>query len=264
MCPKIKKIDKRMEAESVSLLRHLLDLELKRVKEDNNVDMIFFIGIDGRIFASNIPTALTPPQFHLLNLIRENMRHICRQLKAENLKTSIQQYNEGTVVISGVGNNAFLVFLLTRQLEGSEIQKFIDNVTKASLVMNHLFELRPITPESLEGYNDEIADELQKLSRLLFVEKFEETRGYKKNMEILKHLKKKLADVIGIGNVDEVVTITFNELGTAAQYMTDDLWLKFTEKIIDEHIRRLSGDMVADKCKKTWMPEIEEKIGSFL
>lgn len=261
---KIRKIDKRMEAESVSLLRHLLDLELKRVREENKVDMIMFVGIDGRVFSSQIPIILTPKQFHLLNLFRVNKEHICRQLKAENLRLSIQQYSEGTVVISGVGKSAFLVFLMTRELEGNEMQQFNDNVLNASIVMNHLFELRPITPEALEGYSEDVADELQKLSRLLFVEKFEETRGYKKNMEILNHLKKKLADAIGIGNVDEVVTLTFNEMGTAARYMTDDLWLKFTEKVINEHIRKLSGDMVADKCLKSWIPEIQEKIKSFL
>lgn len=264
MMDRIQKIDKRMEAESVSMLKHLLDLELKRVREENNVDIIMFIGVDGRVFSSYIPNMLTAQQFHLLNLTKGNMEYICKQLKAENLKFSIQQYNHGTVAISGVGENAFLVFLMTKVLGSSEIEKFHNNVLNASIVMNHIFELRPITPESLEGYSEDVANELQKLSRLLFVEKFDQTRGFKKNMEILSYLKNKLAEVIGIGNVDEVLTITFNELGTAARYMTDDLWLKFTEKVVNEHIRKLSGDLVADKCMRSWVPEIEEKLKSFL
>lgn len=264
MMGKIQKIDKRLEAESVSLLRHLLDLELKRVKEENNVDIIMFIGVDGRVFSSHIPDVLDAKQFHLLNLVRGNMEHICMQLKAENLSFSIQQYKGGTVVTSGVGRNAFLILLLTRVLEGSEIQGFHDRIVNASAVMNHIFELRPITPESLSGYDESVAGELQKLSRLLFVEKFDQTRGFKKNMEILAHLKKKLAEAVGVGNVDEIVTITFNEMGTSAKYMTDELWMKFTEKVINEHVRKLSGDMVADKCLKSWVPEIKEKIESFL
>jgi hypothetical protein len=264
MMGKTRKVDKRLEAESVTLLKHLLDLELKRVREENNVDIIMFMGVDGRVFSSYIPDVLNPKQFHLLTLVRGNMEHICQQLKAENLSFSIQQYKGGTVVISGVGKNAFLILMLTRELEGSEIQGFTTNIVNASTVMNHIFELRPITPESLSGYDESVANELQKLSRLLFVEKFDQTRGFKKNMEILKHLKKKLAEVVGVGNVDEIVTITFNELGTSAKYMTDEQWMEFTEKVINEHIRKLSGDMVADKCLKSWVPEVKEKIESFL
>jgi hypothetical protein len=264
MVGKIQKMDKRLEAESVSLLRHLLDLELKRVKEENDVDIIMFMGVDGRVFSSHIPDMLDAKQFHLLNLVRGNMEHICMQLKAENLSFSIQQYEGGSVVISGVGKSAFLILLLTRVLEASEIQEFHDKVVNASIVMNHIFELRPITPEALSGYDESVANELQKLSRLLFVEKFDQTRGFKKNMEILALLKKKLAQVVGVGNVDEIVTLTFNELGTTAKFMTDEQWMQFTEKVISEHIRKLSGDMVADKCLKSWIPEIKEKIESFL
>jgi hypothetical protein len=79
------------------------------------------------------------------------------------------------------------------------------------------------------------------------VEKFDQTRGFKKNMEILALLKKKLAQVVGVGNVDEIITLTFNELGTSAKYITDEQWMQFTEKVINEHIRKLGGDMVADK-----------------
>jgi hypothetical protein len=264
MGSKVKKIDKRMEAETVALLKHLLDLELNRVREENEVDMIMFIGIDGRIFSSYIPNQLTAGQFHLLNLIKANMEHICKQMKAENMTFSIQQYSRGAAVISGVGKNAFLVLLMTRDLDGGAIQKVHDSVVKASVVMNHLFQLKPITPKEMEGYSEDVVEELQKLSRLLFVEKFDQTRGYKKNMEILSYLKGKISEAVGIGNVDEVVTLTFNELGTSARYMSDDQWLEFTEKVINEHVRRLSGDTVADKCMESWVPEVKEKLKSFL
>jgi predicted regulator of Ras-like GTPase activity (Roadblock/LC7/MglB family) len=145
MMGKIQKMDKRLEAESVSLLRHLLDLELKRVKEENDVDIIMFIGVDGRVFSSHIPDVLNPKQFHLLTLVRGNMEHICMQLKAENLSFSIQQYEGGSVVISGVGKNAFLILLLTRVLEAGEIQEFHDKVVNASVVMKHCCSWRSST-----------------------------------------------------------------------------------------------------------------------
>jgi hypothetical protein len=55
-----------------------------------------------------------------------------------------------------------------------------------------------------------------------------------------------------------------NELGTSAAYMKDSDWLKFVERVIDHHIKARSGDIVADKCRKTWVPEVERKLKSFV
>jgi hypothetical protein len=259
-----KRIDKRMEAETVVQLKYMLEMELKRIKELNEVDIIMFIGIDGRIFSSLIPPVLNAPQFRLLNLVKGNLTSICSQLKAENLKFSIQQYKTGTLIISGVGNNCFLASIFTKPLEMSSIGVTVSRIINGSTVLNHLFELKPIKPEVLAGYNKEVAEELEKLTRQLFVEKFDETREYKRNMELLKFIKKKIGSVLGIGAVDEIVTVTLNEMGTTPPYMKDKDWLTFIQMIIDKQIKKASGDIVADECRRTWIPEIERKLKSFV
>ncbi len=259
-----KTIDKRMEASTVVQLKHMLEMELKRIKKNNNIDMIMFIGIDGRIFSSLIPQLLDAPQFKLLNLVKGNLPYICGQLKAENLTISIQQYKHGSVIISGVGKNCFLVSILSKPVELDNIGPTVSSIINGSTVLNHLFELRPITPEAMADYEKEVSEELAKLTRLLFVEKFDETREYKRNMELLKFIKKKIGSIMGIGAVDEVVTLTLNEMGTTPAYMKEKDWLTFVQMIIDNHIKRTSGDIEADKCRTTWIPEIERKLKSFV
>lgn len=259
-----KKIDKRMEAETVVQLKHMLEIELKRIQEANDIDIIMFVGIDGRIFSSIIPPMLNATQFRFLNMVKTNLTYICQQLKGENLKVSIQQYEFGTIIISGVGDNCFLASVLTKDLKIDSMGPVVSRIINGSIVMNHLFELRPITPEELEGYDEEVAKELSKLTRLLFVEKFEDTREYKRNMDLLDFLKKKISSVVGIGAVDEVITLTMNEMGKSPAYMKDKDWLKFVSLVIDNQIKERSGDIVAEECKTTWIPEVERKLKSFV
>ncbi len=259
-----KKIDKRMEAKTVVQLKHMFDMELKRIKEDNGIDIIMFVGVDGRIFASIIPQMLDPVQFKFLNLLKGNLNYVCGQLQAYNLKVSIQQYDTGTIVISGVGANCFLASIFSKPLSIDSMAPTITNLINGSTVLNHLFEQRPISPDQLADYDKAVKDELDKLTRQLFVEKFDETREYKRNMELLKFLKQKIGSVVGIGAVDEIVTVTMNEMGTSPAYMKEKDWLKFVERIIDAHIKTRSGDIVADECRKTWVPEVERKLKSFV
>ncbi len=259
-----KKIDKRMEAKTVVQLKHMFDMELRHIKEDNDIDMLMFVGIDGRIFASIIPPILNPIQFKFLNLVKGNLTSICSQLKGDKMKVSIQQYEFGSVIISSIGDNSFLASVLTTPLDIDTMGPTVTNIINGSTVLNHLFEQRPITAESIEGYDKAVQDKLTKLTRQLFVEKFEETRGYKRNMELLKFLKQKISSVVGIGAVDEIVTLTMNELGLSAAYMKDKDWLKFVDMVINKHIQERSGDIVADECKRTWVPEVERKLKSFV
>ncbi len=259
-----KQMEKTMQAKSTALLKHLLEMELRRFKKDLEIDMLMFIGVDGRIFASHIPPKLSSKQYYLLNLVKKNLQHVCNQLKGENLKISIQQYKEGVVMIAGVGDNAFLVAIISKQLEIEQMSSYIKAGTNAAAVLKHIFELRPITDEVLKNYPDEIASELKKLRRLLFVERFETTREYKKNIEVLNYIKKKLTEVVGVGAVDEIVTVTFNELGTSAPYMTDANWLLFMERVIKGHVQSMRGEIIADECYRTWIPTVQAKLKSFV
>lgn len=259
-----KRIDKTLDAENVMLLKHLLEMELRRLREDNGIDIVLFIGVDGRTFASQIPNELSAPQFRLLNLIKGNLPYICGQLYAENLKFSIQQYKKSTVIITGVGDNAFLASLLAKEVDLTNMQGLVKNLLKSSTVLRHVFELRPLTAEAMQGYDEEVVEELKKLSRLLFVEKFEDTRSFKRNQELLADMKKKIGGVVGVGKVEEIITLTFNEMGTTFAYMTNDQWMAFLKAVIEQHIRKLSGDLVADECVRTWIPELERKLKSFV
>lgn len=258
-----KDIDKRMEAGTAAMLKHMLEIELRNVKERNEVDAIMFMGIDGRMFSSNIPVDLTPPQYRLLNLVKAHIPHICGQLSSENLRISVQYYSEGTIVIAGVGDNAFLVLLFARRIDFSEMENILENADDAGTVLNHLFESRPITPGAMRDYKDNVCAELTDLSRQLFVERFEDTSEYKKNMEILKFVKQKIQDTLGVGAVDEIVMFSFNELGTSAAYMNDDLWRRFVENVI-ERIEKMGGEVVAQKFASSSVPEIEKKLRSFV
>lgn len=260
----IKKIDKTLEAENITLLKHLLSLELRRLCSDNDIDMAFFMGVDGRIFSSHIPLQLSPIQFRLMNLIKANLKHICGQLQTENMNISIQQFKDGTIMISGVGDNAFLVSIIGKNVEIAQIQDTIGAVTVASAVLKHILEVKPLNERVLAAYPPAVSAELKKLSRLLFKEQFAQTREYKKNIEILNFLKDKIKSVVGVGLVDEIVTIVFNELGTAPAYMNNNQWRMFVDKVIKERITEARGDIVAEECLKTWVPEMEKKLKSFV
>jgi len=256
------KVDKTMEAESVGLLSHVLQTALDRVREENRFDVVMFLDVAGRIFASSIPDKLDIAQYQLMNLVKENLPHICSQLTTKNLTLSIQTYETGTVIISGVGDRAFLVFLLTSHLDVANVGPLTKKVLDTSVVVKHLMELKPISLEATKAYDEGVATELKKLSRLLFVEKFDSTRQYKKNMEIHDYIRRELGQVLERGLLDEVVTLAYNEVGTSAAYMSDRQWEALLDIILNE-VRKLAGDVVADRCAKKWRPEVGRLLRSF-
>src|SRR3989441_11433071 len=140
-------VDKTMGAETVGHLKHLLETELRRAREENSLDIAMFSGVDGRIFSSSIPNQLDPREYRLLNLLKGNLAHICNQLSGQNMMMSVQQFEAGTIIISGGGDRAFLVFLTTKPGEITKMQGGLANVLKTPIVDRHLFESRPITPE---------------------------------------------------------------------------------------------------------------------
>ncbi|MCK4718367.1 MAG: hypothetical protein KAT70_06840 [Thermoplasmata archaeon] len=256
--------EKTMEAKTATLLKHMMDMELQRLRASLNADIVLFVGVDGRIFVANMPNEMNSKQFYMFNLVKAMLPSICEQLQNENLRVSIQQYPEGTLFISGVGKNAFLVSVLAGDKDITKTVAMVTEPLQASEVMLHILEQRSMEPEELAKLPKDVAEEIQALSRQLFVEQFDQTRGYKKNMKILDWLKKKLNDAVGLGAVDEIMTLMFNELGTSAPYMKDSLWRVMVERIVQEHIKKLRGDVVADECYKDWMSELEQMLKSFI
>src|SRR5229473_1031544 len=193
------RVDKTMGADTVGHLKLLLETELTRSREENDLDIAIFLGVDGRIFSSSIPNK----------------------------------------------------------------QGVLANVLKTSIVVRHLFESRPITPEILASYDEAVAGELKRLTRILFVEKFGETKEFKKNKEIAQYLQSKLGALVGPGHLQEIVTMAYNEVGTTAPYMTAGHWDRFLTIVVDR-LRDLEGDSVAAKAEKEWRAHLKQVLSSFV
>ena len=256
-------VEKTMEAESVGLLRHILQTALREARERNAFDIVLFIGVDGRIFASEVPPRLDARQYRLLNLVKSNLGHICHQLSGQNMMLSVQQYDVGTIIISGVGDKAFLVFLSSRAMDFGAMQDTLRQVLRTSVTMKHVFEERPITPETLAGYDEEVARDLRGLSRTLFVEKFEDTRGYKRNMEVLDFLRKRLTATVGVGPRDEILTMAFNEVGTSAAYMEAGAWDRLLD-LVCGRVAEIAGDAGAETARREWTPQVKKILAAFV
>jgi hypothetical protein len=257
------KVDKTMGAETVGHLKLLLETELQRCREDNALDIAMFLGVDGRIFASSIPNELNPREYRLLNLLKGNLAHICHQLSGQNMMMSVEQFEAGTVIIGGVGDRAFLVFLTTKTVEITKMQGVLANVVKTAIVVRHLFEEKPVTPEVLASYDETVATELKRLTRILFVQKFGETKEFKKNKEIDAYFRQRLGALIGLGPLEETLTLAYNEVGTSPAYMTRDHWNRFLVLILDK-LRTIRGEAVADRAEKEWKAYLNGVLSSFV
>src|SRR3989449_2205401 len=234
-------IDKTMGADTVGHLKLLLETELKRAREESSLDIAMFLGVDGRIFSSSIPNQLNPREYRLLNLLKGSLAHICSQLSGQNMMMSVQQFEAGTIIISGGGDRAFLRFLTSKPVEITKMQGVLANVLKTSIVVRHLFESRPITPEVLASYDEAVAGGLKRLPRIFFVEKFGETNEFKKNKEVAQDIQSKLGPLVGPGPLQEIVTMAYNEVGTTAPYMTSAHWDRFLTIVVDR-LRDLEGE----------------------
>src|SRR5437764_12065155 len=256
-------VDKTMGADTVGHLEHRLDTELRRAREESDLDIAMFLGVDGRIFSSSIPDRLEPREYRLLNLLTGNLAHICNQLSGQNMMMSVQQFEAGTVIISGVGDRAFLVFLTTKPVEITKMQGVLATVLKTSIVVRHLFESKPITPAILASYDEAVAGELTRLTRIWFVEKFGETKEFKKNREIAQYQQTRLGALVGPGPLQEIVTLAYNEVGTTAPYMTSAHWERFLTILLDR-LREIEGDSVAAKAEKEWRAHLKQVLSSFV
>src|SRR5437764_13762186 len=103
-------VDKTMGADTVGHLKHLLDTELRRAREESDLDIAMFLGVDGRIFSSSIPDRLEPREYRPLNVLTGTLAHICNPLAGENTMLPVQPFAAGTGTVAGVGDRAFLVW----------------------------------------------------------------------------------------------------------------------------------------------------------
>ncbi len=261
---KKKKLDRRMEAETVSQLKYMLEMELTNLRDRAGIDLTLFIGVGGRIFATSIPEELRPDQYRLLSTFKGNLTNLCSKLKGEDLEISIERWKSGMAIVAAVGDNSFLASLLSEKSEISEMGSILDEVVKATDVLKHIFEQKDFDEDTINEYPEDVQKELNRLSRQLFVERFTHTKSYKKNEEILEFMKDKIRKAVGVGQLEQIVSVTFNKMGTSAPYMEEDMWYDFLDTVIDEHIRPIVGDIQAEQYKKKWKKELDEKMKSFL
>ena len=255
-------MEKRLEAEMATLLKSMLDMELRRVRTEFGFDIAMLVGVDGRIFAASIPDQLAPPQFRLLNLVKANLPSLCAQLANEAMRLNLTQYEYGVTVIAQVGDRSFLVLLSGRPQDITKMDDTVVKVQRAASVLGHVFQQKPMTPAALAAYDPETAEELRRLGRQLFVEKFEETTRYKRNRDLLNYLKAELTKAVGVGPVAEIMSVSFNEVGTSASYMKDDQWNQLVGLLV-ERVRVHGGDVLADRCARAWMPEVKRRLKAF-
>ena len=255
-------LEKRMEAETATLLKSMLDMELRRIRKEFGFDVAMLVGVDTRIFATSIPDQLTAPQYRLLNVVKANLPNICAELSTEAMRLSLTQYEYGATVIAQVSERSFLVLLSGKQ-DITKMGATVAHVQRAAAVLGHVFQQRPMTPEVLSGYDADTQEELRRLSRQLFVEKFDESPQYLRNKEIHSYLKAELTKAVGIGSVQEVLDVSFNEVGTSSAYMKDDQWLKLLDIVVAK-VRAHGGDILADRCARAWIPEVQRKLKAFV
>jgi len=249
------------DLEDVSLLKFALTRQLQRMYETTDVDVVMFSGIDGKIYSSYIPENIGSKIFELTNLITNNMHHIAQQLEL-GLNQAVIEYDMGTTAIfSSVGKGALLISLFTGKTDlGANVHK----IEISRKVIKHIFEQKPMTSDQLDQYSSEVSKELRILSRNVFEEMYTHSSEYKKNMEILADIKTKISTVMGKTEVDQVLAMAFYEVASSPKWMNEDLWIMLLDLVINEQIRPIHGDYVADLCESDWIPDIKRKLEAFV
>jgi hypothetical protein len=255
---------KSLEAANVTLLKQVLQIELDALRADAGVDLVFLMGVDGRIFASSIPRKLAQNQYRLMERVKQQVPLLAAALRQTRLKLQVQTYEEGAVLIMEVGDGAFLAAVKVDHGSMKGMDPVIRRADVACKAIAHILKEKGFSDEEMRGYAEEVRSELKTLSYRLFREAYDTTKGARKNREIAEFLRRKIKDRLGAGLVDEVMDLTYNELGTTERFMNDKLWQRFVELVVEKHVRRLTGDIVADVCRRTWSKDVGRMIESFV
>lgn len=248
------------QLEDVSLLKFALGSQLKELQQNSDADVVLFAGSDGRIYASYIPDDSSDKIFELTNLISKNLLHISNQLEI-GLNQSIIEYDLGSVIFSAVGRGTILISLFSKQ---QELAKNLVKINITKNVLLHIFEQRPMTDEALAEYDESISNELRSLSKRVFDEMYTQSSEYKKNMEILEDIRTKVASVMGQGEVEHVLAYCFDMLASSAKWMTSEEWKMLVEMVIEDQIKPLHGEYIAEMCRIEWIPAVAKKLEAFM
>jgi hypothetical protein len=115
----------------------------------------------------------------------------------------------------------------------------------------------------MDGYPEAVSAELKRLTRRLFVEKFEETGLFKRNMEVVEVLREGLSSIVGVGPGQEILMTAIQEIGTPAKFMKEKQWRSVLDRIV-QLVREQAGDVEADRVASEWGPKVDRILKSFV
>jgi hypothetical protein len=255
---------KTLDAQDVRLLKQVIQLELDAVREGAGLDAVILMGADGRIFASSMPRALAAREFALMQRVKAQIPSLAAALRRQRLRLQVQSFDEGSVVVAEVAKGSYLGAL---KAEGGSLRAMdpvLERLQVACRVLDHLLKERGFSDDELRGEPEPVRAELKALSYKLFREAYDTTKTARKNREVAQFMRGRIRDRLGPGMVDEVMDVTYNELGVTERFMNDALWPRFIETVVEKHVRRELGDIVADVCKKTWTRDVQRMVDSFV
>lgn len=255
---------KSLEAQDVRLLKRVLQIELDSVRGDTGLDIVLLVGSGGRIFASSMPTSLGAREFALMERVKAQVPSLAAQARRQRVRLQVQSFEEGSVVVAEVGRGSFLAALRADGSSVGAMDSVLGKLTVACQVLDHLLKERGFAPDEVRGLPEDVQGELKALSYRLFRDAYDTTKTARKNREVADFLRGRIRDRLGAGLVDEVMDLTYNELGVTERFMNDQLWQRFIESVVEKHVRRVSGDIVADVCAKTWSRDVQRMVESFV
>lgn len=255
---------KSLEAQDVRLLKQVIQLELDAVRSDTALDIVLLMGAGGRIFASSMEAALGAREFALMERVKAQVPALAAALQRQRMRLQLQSFEEGSVVLAEVGRGSFLVALRAEGPSVASMDPVVGRLEVACQVLDHLVKEKGFSDEEVRALPEPVRKELKALSYRLFREAYDTTETARKNRQVAVFLRERIRDRLGAGLVDEVMGVTYNELGVTERFMNDQLWQRFIESVVEKHVRRAAGDIVADVCAKTWSRDVQRMVESFV
>jgi hypothetical protein len=255
---------KSLDADNVRLLKQVIQLELDGARADAGLDVLLLMGSGGRIFGSSMPAKLSAKQFALMERVKAQAFQMGGATQRQGLRVQVQSFEEGSIIFSQAGSGALLCALKADGGSVGAMDSVLERMKVAGGALEHILKEKGFSPEETASLPASVRDELKALSYRLFREAYDTTGTARKNREVAQFLRARIKDRLGAGLVEEAVSLAYNELGTSERFMNDQLWMRFVDIVVEKHVRRLSGDLVADVCLRTWKKDIARITESFV
>ena len=214
---------RKVSFEDVAVLKYALDFELEILAEKSDIVVAILVALNGQVLASFVPNDLSSDIFRLINMVKANIPFLRKEITIGRIEQSIARYESGNVIISRVGNGELLISVLNKT---SSITDNLPQIYRCAQILSHISSQKPITPEELTEYGEDVANELAELTERLYAEL--ESKGTvgekKKNEDILAQFKSILETVVGRAESDMIMIINMNHLGISIKEVSSGQW----------------------------------------